>query len=593
MKLKEDIKKQNIRWKKLELLQQEYRSFNYFLTDVMGFLGFGDISIIQEDIAEFLQFGPKKSMVQAQRGQAKTTITAAFAVWTLIHNPKARIVIVSSTEETATQISSLIVRIILGMPELECMKPDKTAGDRVSVSSFDIHYSLKGVDKSPSIACSGVSGSMTGWRADLLIADDVEHQKNSMTAKMREQLIERTKEFGAICENGKILYLGTPQSNESIYNSLPQRGYTIRVWPGRYPTPEQLPRYGDNLAPMIIEHIELNPSLQSGGGVLKDQGKNTDPRINEQVLQEKEDEYGLSGFQLQYMLNTALSDKEKYPLKTVNIILMNFGEKAPLALMRNPSIESQNKHFIGSHQFNTSNAIIIDNNFEKLKSKIMYIDPAGGGANNDETGYCVAGFLNGNIYVSEIGGLPGGYNPSVLQKLADIAKANNVDMVKIEKNFGYGAFKEVFAPVLLQTHRCGIEDDMVSGQKEKRIINVLEPVLGRGSLIFHSNTIDQDIMCSSVHPIHERQSYSLFYQLNKVNYIKDSLKHDDRLDALAGAVHHFARTLQIPQTREMMERAERERKLFMSNPFGRKQNSVTRKQVDLNKMFNRPNPLKR
>src|SRR5574337_164733 len=161
------------RWKKLDLLQRHYKSFFLFLEDAMAHLGFG-VTEIQEDIANFLQYGPAYLMVQAQRSQAKTTITACFAVWSLIHEPRTRVLVLSAGGTQANEISTLIVRLILTMDELECLRPDKTNGDRTSVEAFDVHYTLKGVDKSPSVACVGITGNLQGKRADILIADDVE-----------------------------------------------------------------------------------------------------------------------------------------------------------------------------------------------------------------------------------------------------------------------------------------------------------------------------------------------------------------------------------------------------------------------------------
>ena len=42
---------------------------------------------------------------------------------------------------------------------------------------------------------------------------------------MRDDLLNRTKEFAAICTHGDIVYLGTPQTRESIYKTLLSRGY--------------------------------------------------------------------------------------------------------------------------------------------------------------------------------------------------------------------------------------------------------------------------------------------------------------------------------------------------------------------------------
>lgn len=235
------------RWKQLELLQEEYASFATFLDDSMAHLGF-NTSPVQYDIGNFLAYGPQYSMVQAQRGQAKTTITAAFAVWSLIHDPKHRVLVLSAGGKQANEISTLIVRFITTMDQLAPLRPDASNGDRTSVEAFDVHYTLKGVDKSPSVACVGITGNLQGKRADLLIADDIESAKNARTAMMRELLLNLTRDFTSICATGRIVYLGTPQTQESIYNTLPARGFTVRIWPGRYPTDEQLEHYGDMLA---------------------------------------------------------------------------------------------------------------------------------------------------------------------------------------------------------------------------------------------------------------------------------------------------------------------------------------------------------
>ena len=126
---------------------------------------------------------------------------------------------------------------------------------------------------------------------------------------MRDKLSEAVKEFDAILKpGGTITYLGTPQTEQSLYNALPDRGYAMRVWPARYPSEDQLINYGsERLAPFIIKRLEGEPALV---------GRTTDPRrFSDDDLLERELSYGHSGFQLQFMLDTRLSDMEKYPLK--------------------------------------------------------------------------------------------------------------------------------------------------------------------------------------------------------------------------------------------------------------------------------------
>src|SRR5690606_1674170 len=323
-----------LRWRKLELLQETYPHFVPFLQDMMMELRFRT-TWIQEDIAEFLEYGPLYLMVQAQRGQAKSTITAIYAVWHLIHNPEGRVLIISAGEKQANEISTLITRFIGNVDILECMRPDASAGDRTSVEAYDIHHSIKGLDKSPSVACVGINGNLQGKRATLLIADDVESKKNSKTATSRADLLDLTRDFTSICEVGRIIYLGTPQSQDSIYNTLPSRGFAVRVWPGRYPTKAQMDWYDDRLSPTLLARLKAHPELAYGGGVLGDQGQPTDDRLNEEVLQKKERDQGPAYFQLQHMLSTTMTDALRYPLKTENLVVMRLGgDRFPMSLTR-------------------------------------------------------------------------------------------------------------------------------------------------------------------------------------------------------------------------------------------------------------------
>jgi len=557
-----------LRWQNLNVLQEHYAQFDPFLIDVMDLLGF-DTSPVQRDIGSFLCYGPENIMIQAQRGQAKTTITAAFAVWTLIQNPSARVLILSAGGTQANEISTLIVRILMQMEELECLRPDASNGDRTSVENFDVHYTLKGIDKSPSVACIGITGNMQGKRADLLIADDIESAKNSRTALMREQLMDLTRDFTSICTNGRIVYLGTPQSMESVYNTLPARGFTVRIWPGRYPNPEQLENYGDHLAPYIRNRILANPGLAFGGGMLGDQGQAVDPTyIGEDTLQFKELDQGPSYFQLQHMLNTKLADAARYPLKVEQIVMMSLGgEYYPLTVARGFGGGSLADFAIHNNPYKINTPAKISEDVAKLQGTVMYVDPAGGGKNGDETAYAVTGFLNGNVYVLSVGGIPGGYNVEQMQELADIAAKWRVNKIVVEKNMGYGGFVEVWLPILRQTYECAVEDDFVTGQKELRIIETLEPVIARGSLIFNQAAIDEDRDTTLRYPAAQRQLYSFFHQLSKITRDKNCLNHDDRVDALEGAVRYWLKVMAIDQSTAVQKAREREHQEAMRDPM--------------------------
>lgn len=564
-----------IRWRKLELLQQEYAAFSPFLDDCMDLLGFSS-SPLQHDIGSYIAYGPQYLMVQAQRGQAKTTIAAIFAVWSLIHNPHHRVLVLSAGGTQANEISTLIVRIIMNMDELECMRPDKSLGDRTSVEAFDLHYTLKGIDKSPSVSCIGITGNLQGKRADLLIPDDIESSKNSRTATMRELLMDLTRDFTSICSTGRILYLGTPQSMDSIYNTLPSRGFTVRIWPGRFPTLEQIANYGDMLAPSIRSKLERNPALASGGGLLGDQGQPTDPTyLTEEVLQKKEMDQGPSYFQLQHMLNTALADAARFPLKLEDIIVMNLGRKAkpngqsqfPLTVIRAVGVGMKDIS-VHSTPYRLALPAAQETEYAPLQGTVMYVDPAGGGQNADETAYAVTGFLNGNIYVLAAGGLPGGYGMPQMQALAEIAADWAVQKVIVEKNMGYGAFTAVWLPILREKHTCSVEDDFVTGQKELRIVETLEPIIARGSLILNENIVETDQTETARYETSKRTIYSLFHQLSKMTRERDALMHDDRADALEGACRAWGPYIAIDQQKQVEALRAAEWKKRLEDPMG-------------------------
>lgn len=559
------------RWKELDMLREEYKEFGPFLYDVItGLLGF-NCTPLQLDIARYLEHGPKYRMVQAQRGQAKTTITACYAVWRIIHDPTTRVLIISSGSDMATEISNWIIQIINGMDELECLRPDRSAGDRASVKAFDVHHELKGPEKSPSIACIGITSNMQGKRADVLIADDVESSKNSATEVQRERLRHLTRDFTSICSSGDIIYLGTPQSVDSIYNGLVSRGFSIRIWPGRYPTPDELGNYGAHLAPLIREMLSNSPAVQMGGGPMGDRGKPTDPALlGEAILTSKEIDQGRAYFQLQFMLDTRLMDAHRFPLKSEKLIFMHIAQKsAPLEI----HFQASNETFIQTPMDwpiadSYYRAASFGQEFGNFQDTHMYVDPAGGGQNGDETAYAVTKFLAGRVFWVDIGGVPGGLGADSLEMLTDIAAKWKPSRIDVEKNFGNGALASVWRPTLLRKHSCVVEDVWESGQKELRIIDVLEPVIGSNRLVVDMSLLDKDTDECRKYPVDMRASYSVFYQLSRITRDKGALIHEDRLDALAGSVRYWKDHLSQDEFKAKARATQARYTDMMKNPLG-------------------------
>ena len=119
---------------------------------------------------------------------------------------------------------------------------------------------------------------------------------------------------------------------------------------------------------------------------------------------------------------------------------------------------------------------------------LCHVDnPSGRG--RDETSWAIVKMLNGYLYVPDAGGMQGGYGEDVLKKLSLKAKKHKVNYIIVESNFGDGMFSELFKPYLSKVHPCTIEEVRHSIQKEKRIIDTLEPVLSQHKLVMSPDVI--------------------------------------------------------------------------------------------------------
>lgn len=153
----------------------------------------------------------------------------------------------------------------------------------------------------------------------------------------------------------------------------------------------------------------------------------------------------------------------------------------------------------------------------------------------DETAYAIVKYLNGYLFVVEVGGFQDGYSDAVLTQLANKAKIHGVNEIVIEANFGDGMFTQLFKPILTRIYPCAVQEVKNTVQKEARIIDTLEPVMMRHKIIMAETVIRDD------YSVYEEkgQKYSLIYQMTRLSRDRGSLAHDDRLDALTMAVSYW------------------------------------------------------
>lgn len=527
-----------------EQIAKAKADFRVFIYMVWKMISLPDPTPIQYDIANTLQNLPNdRFIIEGFRGVAKSFITCAYAVWTLWRDPQKKVEIVSASKDRADANAIFIKRIIYTLPFLAHLKARPDQRDQQNL--FDVGPAVP--DISPSIKSVGISGQLTGSRADLLIADDVEVANNSGTQTQRDKLNEAVKEFDAIIKpGGQIVYLGTPQNEMSLYNELQQRGYKCRIWTVLYP--ESLSErefYGDRLAKIIADKYDENPDLYAG--------KPTDPRrFDEEEIYKRRLSYGKAGFALQFMLNTNLSDQEKYPLKVQDLMIANlsldeanlkwyWSNDRQLRINDLPCVALKGDYFY-EPQGRSSEVY-------EYTGTVMAVDPSGRG--KDETSYAVVKYLNGYLFVLEVGGTREGYSDSTLRQLANKAKMYGVNEIVVEGNFGDGMFSKLFAPVLNAVHPCRITEVKNYAQKEARIIDTLEPVMMRHKLIVHKQVIIDDYQIYENAP-----AYSLIYQMTRLSRDRGALAHDDRLDALCMAVAYWLEVMDRDEELGVLEQME-------------------------------------
>ena len=529
-----------------EQLVKAWNDFRYFVFIVWYEIGLPAPTPIQLDMANVLQNPPSdRYIIQGFRGVAKSFLTCAYAVWLLWKNPLLKILITSASKDRADANAIFIRKIINTLDFLECLRltpEDKLTGLRDTQNLFDVKGAIP--DISPSIKSVGITGQITGTRADVLISDDVEVPSNSATPIQRDKLSEAVKEYDAILKpNGQIIYLGTPQNEASLYNALQERGYLTMIWTVMYPKDKtERDFYGDKLAPYIANRFDSDPDKYAG--------RPTEPsRFNEEEIEKRRLSYGKAGFALQFMLNTSLSDYDKYPLKVSDFIVEEldnnetsrkwvWGSSPTLRINDVPCVALRGDYFY--MPFSRSPETMA------YTGTVMSID--GSGRGSDLTAYAVVKFINGYLCVMDIGGYTEGYEDTTLNALANKAKFWNVNDVVVEANFGDGMLTKLLTPVFNRIYPCGIQEVKHSKQKELRIIDTLEPLLMQHRVILNKSVITQDYRRYEVNPLH-----SLIYQLTRISKERNSLAHDDLLDALAIACHYWIEAMDVDSNKVEIE----------------------------------------
>ena len=529
----------------LEALQSD---FKLFLQALWQQLDLPHPTKAQYAIADYLQHGPKRLQIQAFRGVGKSWITGAFVLWTLFNNPEKKIMIISASKERADNMSIFLQKLIIETPWLSHLQP-KSDDARWSRISFDVNCSPS---QAPSVKSVGITGQLTGSRADLMILDDVVVPGNSMTEMMREKLLQLCTEAESILtpkEDSRIMYLGTPQTVFTIYKKLAERNYRPFVWPAR--VPRSMTNYDGLIAPQL--QADIDDGMEPWSVTDKD-------RFSDDDLIEREAAMGRSNFMLQFMLDTSLSDAEKFPLKMADLIVTSVNPTdAPENVVwcsdpRNCIKELPTVGLPGDYFYSPMQQ---QGEWGAYDETICSVDPSGRGS--DETTAAYLSQRNGILYLHEMRAYRDGYSDNTLLDILKGCKKYKATSLLIESNFGDGIVAELFRKHMAQTkYAVAIEETRANVRKEDRIIDTLEPVLNQHKLCIDKSVIEWDYKSNPDTAPEKRLQYMLFYQMSRMCREKGAVRHDDRIDALAQGVKYFTDILSISAQQAIIDRRREE-----------------------------------
>ena len=487
---------------------------------------------VQLQVLDYLENGPKRRVVSAFRGVGKSTLSAMYVLWKLFHDPEKKILVVSASMSRSEAMTAWVLKTISDVPWLQHMTPNTFDG-RYSKLAFDV-ATCQHIEQSASVTAKGVQGMITGARADTVIVDDCETPTTALTQTQREKLRNTLNELEAILKPGQeseIIYLGTPHSaTDSVYFALNRElNYDLRMYPARVPS--DLTPYKNCLAPLIKEQVGVRD------------GRPTDTRFSDEELLQRELSMSVMQWRLQFQLDATLSDIERYPLRCGDLMVTTLDMHLPEVLIhdKGKGYNIDDLPCVGmAHDSTYYRPRQTEGTVPAAEiPTVMALDPSGGGS--DEFAWAVVKAYAGNFYLVESGGKLGGVDDAFWQQLAMIAKRHNVNEMVVETNFGgLGVYEQILKPYLVKIGaECRIEPMRSSQRKEVRIIDTLAPILQTHRMVVDRRVIEEDYKVVRDAKDEKGISYSLMFQLSRITYDRNSLFHDDRLDAASMAVQWF------------------------------------------------------
>lgn len=532
-------------------------SLRFFVEELWNDRGLDQVAPlgdVERDILDWAQNGPAQRGVIAFRSVGKThLVTASIACWYLLRDPDTKILIVSKSKIPHARDTVRLIREWIGnVPFLRHLDPGVNTSVVATDQTFQFDVNGSKDSRTPSVIAQGIEGQITGSRAHLVLADDVETPENTETLDAREKLEKKVKEFKSIATYGKkeIIYVGTFHHEESLYLKLSERGYHFRTWPFVYPEP------GDEL-------LNLAPLLQ--GKLDRGEAKPGDLTCPHRFTDDDRARFEAEGFtyystQFRCLKNTGKINRYPLRLSDIPVLFDMHRDEAPLRVVwgtRNndggdtgiPDSVIPATGINGQDRPRYPILISPRQEWMPYAGTKAFVDPAGVG--EDLTGVCVIGALGALLFVKGWRSFRGGASIEQLDEIARFLRRHGAQEVKVETNNDvYGLFFPLFEAALRRAFlepgqdplfpdgwKCAAERHHSTGMKEGRIIDAVEPPLSSHRLIFAPECLEPD---PNLEPHQQNQ-----YQLTRIRKQRKCLKEDGAMDALSGCIAMWGDRLRL------------------------------------------------
>lgn len=192
----------------------------------------------------------RRLILWSYTGAGKTQqIAVVRTLWLLMHNPRARVVIISNTKGMAAKIVRTVANYIENSVEFREVAPHVRKGEPWTQTALYLRQEDGGFAKDPAVQACGIHGNLTGSRADAMIWDDILDPETVKTQAGRDDLhswLKSAAVLGRVTPDDPIWVIGNAYHPDDSLHRLASEGWAFErlpvvdergqsTWPERWP----------------------------------------------------------------------------------------------------------------------------------------------------------------------------------------------------------------------------------------------------------------------------------------------------------------------------------------------------------------------